>query len=166
MLAQRKLAAKILTGPTKAIKVDKKKLISAVREAVQCMCAYVRVCVCVRTSLSDIEICVMCPHYSDDIYIYMCICACEQLYASKICSYAQGMCLIQAASKRFGWKLKLGEIARIWKGGCIIRAKFLDRIKVLCACMCVCMSVCSVFCCGAVVVQKHTYVCVPKFRMF
>eukprot|EP00455_Lapot_gusevi_P017250 TRINITY_DN1914_c0_g1_i2.p1 TRINITY_DN1914_c0_g1~~TRINITY_DN1914_c0_g1_i2.p1 ORF type:complete len:475 (+),score=229.06 TRINITY_DN1914_c0_g1_i2:70-1494(+) len=51
------------------------------------------------------------------------------LYAAKICSYAQGMNLIRAASKNNNWNLQLGSIARIWKGGCIIRAIFLDRIK-------------------------------------
>ena len=50
------------------------------------------------------------------------------LYASKICSYAQGFVLLAEASKSFGYGVKLGEIARIWKGGCIIRAVFLDRI--------------------------------------
>jgi 6-phosphogluconate dehydrogenase len=53
----------------------------------------------------------------------------KALYASKICSYAQGMNLIRAKSIEKGWGLKLGELARIWKGGCIIRAIFLDRIK-------------------------------------
>ncbi|XP_019164952.1 PREDICTED: 6-phosphogluconate dehydrogenase, decarboxylating 1 [Ipomoea nil] len=53
----------------------------------------------------------------------------KALYASKICSYAQGMNLIRAKSIEQGWGLKLGELARIWKGGCIIRAIFLDRIK-------------------------------------
>ncbi|XP_031485742.1 6-phosphogluconate dehydrogenase, decarboxylating 1-like [Nymphaea colorata] len=53
----------------------------------------------------------------------------QALYASKICSYAQGMNLIRAKSIEKGWDLKLGELARIWKGGCIIRAVFLDRIK-------------------------------------
>ena len=51
------------------------------------------------------------------------------LYAAKICSYAQGMNLIRAASKQHGWMVDLAECARIWKGGCIIRAKFLDRIR-------------------------------------
>ena len=51
------------------------------------------------------------------------------LYASKICSYAQGFALMRAASQEFGYHLNFGEIARIWKGGCIIRAVFLDRIK-------------------------------------
>ncbi|KAJ6817661.1 6-phosphogluconate dehydrogenase, decarboxylating 2, chloroplastic-like [Iris pallida] len=53
----------------------------------------------------------------------------QALYASKICSYAQGMNLIRAKSEEKGWNLNLGELARIWKGGCIIRARFLDRIK-------------------------------------
>ena len=51
------------------------------------------------------------------------------LYASKICSYTQGMNLIKAAGESHKWGLKLGNISRIWKGGCIIRARFLDRIK-------------------------------------
>lgn len=53
----------------------------------------------------------------------------QALYASKICSYAQGMNLLRAKSNEKGWDLNLGELARIWKGGCIIRAVFLDRIK-------------------------------------
>ncbi|KAL6553081.1 hypothetical protein OROGR_006923 [Orobanche gracilis] len=53
----------------------------------------------------------------------------QALYASKICNYAQGMNLIFAKRVEKGWDLKLGELARLWKGGCIIRAVFLDRIK-------------------------------------
>jgi 6-phosphogluconate dehydrogenase len=53
----------------------------------------------------------------------------DALYCSKICSYAQGMALLTAASKEMGFNLNLSEIARIWKGGCIIRAGFLDKIK-------------------------------------
>lgn len=53
----------------------------------------------------------------------------DALYASKIMSYAQGMALIAAASKQWKWELKLNEIAALWKGGCIIRAKFLDEIR-------------------------------------
>jgi 6-phosphogluconate dehydrogenase len=51
------------------------------------------------------------------------------LYASKICSYAQGMNLIRAGSEKYDWGIDLGEMSRIWKGGCIIRAQFLDKIK-------------------------------------
>jgi len=51
------------------------------------------------------------------------------LYAAKICSYAQGMNLLRVASNARTWNLQLGDIARIWKGGCIIRARFLDRIR-------------------------------------
>jgi 6-phosphogluconate dehydrogenase (decarboxylating) (EC 1.1.1.44) len=51
------------------------------------------------------------------------------LYASKICSYAQGMALLAAASQAYGWHLNLSDISRIWKGGCIIRAQLLDSIK-------------------------------------
>ena len=50
------------------------------------------------------------------------------LYAAKICSYAQGLNMLRAASKAYSWDLQLGRIARIWKGGCIIRAQFLNRI--------------------------------------
>jgi 6-phosphogluconate dehydrogenase len=53
----------------------------------------------------------------------------DALYCSKICSYAQGMALLSMASQEFGYNLDLGEIARIWKGGCIIRAGFLNKIK-------------------------------------
>jgi 6-phosphogluconate dehydrogenase len=53
----------------------------------------------------------------------------EALYASKICSYAQGFVQMEAAAKEFDWRLKYGEIALLWRGGCIIRARFLDRIK-------------------------------------
>ncbi|NJS09353.1 MAG: decarboxylating NADP(+)-dependent phosphogluconate dehydrogenase [Microcoleus sp. CSU_2_2] len=53
----------------------------------------------------------------------------DALYCSKICSYAQGMALLSAASKSYGYDLSLSEISRIWKGGCIIRAGFLDKIK-------------------------------------
>ncbi len=50
------------------------------------------------------------------------------LYASKIVSYAQGLDLITKVGKEQGWDLDLGAIARIWRGGCIIRARFLNRI--------------------------------------
>jgi len=52
----------------------------------------------------------------------------DALYASKICSYAQGMSLIAAGAHEWNWKIDLREIARIWKGGCIIRALLLDPI--------------------------------------
>ncbi|HSS20568.1 MAG TPA: NADP-dependent phosphogluconate dehydrogenase [Pyrinomonadaceae bacterium] len=53
----------------------------------------------------------------------------DALYASKVCSYAQGMNLIKAGSTEFGWNINMSEVARIWQGGCIIRAKFLGKIK-------------------------------------
>ncbi|WAL59061.1 decarboxylating NADP(+)-dependent phosphogluconate dehydrogenase [Thermocoleostomius sinensis] len=54
----------------------------------------------------------------------------DALYCSKICSYSQGMALIGKASKElFNSQIDLGECARIWKGGCIIRARFLGKIK-------------------------------------
>ncbi|MBL69013.1 MAG: phosphogluconate dehydrogenase (NADP(+)-dependent, decarboxylating) [Verrucomicrobiales bacterium] len=51
------------------------------------------------------------------------------LYASKIVSYAQGFMLLRAAAKEFGWRLNYGNIALMWRGGCIIRSRFLDKIK-------------------------------------
>ena len=53
----------------------------------------------------------------------------DGLYASRICAYAQGMALIAAASTHYTWHVRLAEIARIWKGGCIIRAKLLDPVR-------------------------------------
>ncbi|MBC8190249.1 MAG: NADP-dependent phosphogluconate dehydrogenase [Puniceicoccaceae bacterium] len=52
----------------------------------------------------------------------------EALYASKICSYAQGFQLMAYAQEEYGWKLNFGEIAQIFRGGCIIRAAFLQKI--------------------------------------
>jgi 6-phosphogluconate dehydrogenase len=53
----------------------------------------------------------------------------EALYASKIVAYAQGFEHIAAGSNEYGWGVDPGSLATIWRGGCIIRAKFLDRIK-------------------------------------
>jgi len=53
----------------------------------------------------------------------------QALYASKICSYAQGFVQLQEASKELDWGLNYGDCALLWRGGCIIRAQFLDRIK-------------------------------------
>jgi 6-phosphogluconate dehydrogenase len=52
----------------------------------------------------------------------------DALYASKIISYAQGFDLLRSASEQRGWALDLGAVAGIWRGGCIIRAAFLNRI--------------------------------------
>ena len=52
----------------------------------------------------------------------------QALYASKISAYAQGMAMLGMASKEYGYELNLGEIASIWRAGCIIRARFLNRI--------------------------------------
>src|SRR5829696_1009485 len=53
----------------------------------------------------------------------------DGLYGSRICAYAQGMALIAAGSAKYEWHISLSEIARIWKGGCIIRARLLDPIR-------------------------------------
>ena len=53
----------------------------------------------------------------------------QALYASKICSYAQGFVQLRAAAAEHAWPLDFGSIALLWRGGCIIRAVFLERIK-------------------------------------
>jgi 6-phosphogluconate dehydrogenase len=53
----------------------------------------------------------------------------KALFASKICSYAQGFYQLQAAASEYSWKLDFGGIAMLWRGGCIIRAAFLEDIK-------------------------------------
>ncbi|MFC6085209.1 NADP-dependent phosphogluconate dehydrogenase [Sphaerisporangium aureirubrum] len=53
----------------------------------------------------------------------------QALYASKVVAYAQGFNQIQAGSAEYGWDIDLGAMATIWRGGCIIRARFLDRIR-------------------------------------
>src|SRR5438067_1904660 len=53
----------------------------------------------------------------------------DALYASKVVAYAQGFEQMAAAGREFGWRLDLGAIATIWRGGCIIRARFLQRIR-------------------------------------
>jgi 6-phosphogluconate dehydrogenase len=53
----------------------------------------------------------------------------DALYCAKILSYAQGMALLAKASSEWHWSLRLGDIAAIWKGGCIIRARFLEEIR-------------------------------------
>jgi 6-phosphogluconate dehydrogenase len=52
----------------------------------------------------------------------------DALYCSKVCAYAQGLQLMRAAQVEYKWKLPFGEIAKIWRGGCIIRARFLQKI--------------------------------------
>jgi 6-phosphogluconate dehydrogenase len=53
----------------------------------------------------------------------------EALYAARVCTYAQGMALIRAGSEKHTWGINLAEIGRIWKGGCIIRARLLDPVR-------------------------------------
>lgn len=53
----------------------------------------------------------------------------DALYASKICSYAQGFALLKAASEEYNWNLNYGDMALLWRGGCIIRARFLGWIQ-------------------------------------
>ena len=53
----------------------------------------------------------------------------DALYSARLCSYAQGMSLIAAGSAQYQWNINLAEIGRIWKGGCIIRARLLDPVR-------------------------------------
>jgi 6-phosphogluconate dehydrogenase len=53
----------------------------------------------------------------------------KALYASKVVAYAQGFDQIRAGSDEYGWRINRGEMATIWRGGCIIRARFLDRVR-------------------------------------
>ena len=53
----------------------------------------------------------------------------EALYCSKICAYAQGFSLMVEAQREYTWQLDFGTIARVWRGGCIIRARFLQKIS-------------------------------------
>ena len=52
----------------------------------------------------------------------------QALFASKVVAYSQGFNEIQAAAKEYGWQIENGDMARIWRGGCIIRARFLNDI--------------------------------------
>ncbi|MDR1095637.1 MAG: decarboxylating NADP(+)-dependent phosphogluconate dehydrogenase [Spirochaetaceae bacterium] len=81
---ERVAAAKVLNGPDPKIRIEKKRFIDAIRDA---------------------------------------------LFASKIVSYAQGYALMRTAAATYGWKLNFGEIALMWRGGCIIRSVFLGDIK-------------------------------------
>jgi 6-phosphogluconate dehydrogenase len=53
----------------------------------------------------------------------------DALYSARLCAYAQGMALIRAGSERYKWNVNLSEIGRIWKAGCIIRARLLDPVR-------------------------------------
>jgi 6-phosphogluconate dehydrogenase len=53
----------------------------------------------------------------------------KALYCAKICAYAQGFQLLRAADQEHGWGLQLGTISSVWRAGCIIRARFLDKMK-------------------------------------
>ncbi|MGB0290217.1 MAG: NADP-dependent phosphogluconate dehydrogenase [Opitutales bacterium] len=66
------------------------------------------------------------PYYCDKAELVEAIR--QALYASKICSYAQGFQLMREAQKEYNWSLNFGEIAQIFRGGCIIRAAFLQKI--------------------------------------
>jgi 6-phosphogluconate dehydrogenase len=66
--------------------------------------------------------------FTGDLQPYMDM-ICDALYAAKICSYAQGFSMLRLASKEYGYNLNYAEIACIWRGGCIIRARFLNDVS-------------------------------------
>jgi 6-phosphogluconate dehydrogenase len=68
------------------------------------------------------------PHFSGDKHAFLNDLR-DAVYASKIVSYAQGFLLMREAAKTFKWNLNYGAIALMWRGGCIIRSKFLGKIK-------------------------------------
>jgi 6-phosphogluconate dehydrogenase len=116
LLDERRVANKILAGPPASHGVDKAQLVKDVKGAVS-------------ISLEQNNPMHLFGKLLMFLVLWSVLLFSVQLYAAKICSYAQGMNLIRAAGAKNGWHLALGEIARIWKGGCIIRARFLDRIK-------------------------------------
>jgi len=68
------------------------------------------------------------PHFTGDKHAFLNDLR-DAVYASKIVSYAQGFLLMREAAKNFNWSLNYGAIALMWRGGCIIRSKFLGKIK-------------------------------------
>lgn len=111
-------AAELSTAaPTIAASLDGRYMSAAKEERVAAEAFYKDLGLAGPAPLSDVER----QQLVDDVR--------KALYASKICSYAQGMNVIKAKSAEMEWDVDLGGLARIWKGGCIIRAGFLDRIK-------------------------------------
>jgi len=53
----------------------------------------------------------------------------DALLAAKVCAYAEGFAVMAAAGKAYGWTLDFGRIASIWRGGCLLRARFLRRVR-------------------------------------
>ncbi len=68
------------------------------------------------------------PEFSGDREVFLAHLE-QAVYAAKICSYAQGYQLLRAASDEWKWKINYGDVALMWRGGCIIRAQFLGKIK-------------------------------------
>ncbi|XP_026191444.1 6-phosphogluconate dehydrogenase, decarboxylating 1 [Cyclospora cayetanensis] len=89
------------------------------REVIFCSCQSLIDFVCLNSILTGC--CCFAECISDDIK--------SSLYVAKICCYAQGLHLIATASKEKQWDLNLAEVSRIWKGGCIIRARFLNVME-------------------------------------
>lgn len=116
MKDERVSASKVLPGPEAALGRDKGKAVSGMRPG--CDAA-----VDIDKGVAGLEWVIGGDKkaFIEDIR--------KALYASKIISYAQGYALMQAAAKTYGWDLNYGEIALLWRGGCIIRSAFLGRIK-------------------------------------
>eukprot|EP00879_Flechtneria_rotunda_P010994 GHRR01011488.1.p1 GENE.GHRR01011488.1~~GHRR01011488.1.p1 ORF type:complete len:367 (+),score=136.63 GHRR01011488.1:1687-2787(+) len=106
-----------IAAPTIAASLDGRYMSACKEERVAAAKFYSELGLKAPSSVSDIDK----KQLIDDVR--------QALYCAKICSYSQGMNIIKAKSDEKGWGIDLGGLARIWKGGCIIRAGFLDRIK-------------------------------------
>ncbi|KAM3179631.1 hypothetical protein ACTXT7_000218 [Hymenolepis weldensis] len=129
MKDERMKASKILTGPTNVPEVEKYKKASF--EEKKDVIEQIRRLARVATKAHSSNEC-----SSSDNYTRFNQCGRQfhspvvlALYASKVVSYAQGFMLLQKARDDFGWELNLGGIALMWRGGCIIRSRFLQDIK-------------------------------------
>lgn len=148
--AERVEAAKILKGPSAFPKVPKEQLVEDMKAALYCskICSYAQVCVFPSTSEvlrihrlprpssgSCLRLCkltlsrVRCYLSTPISFFFLCVRSLVRPPLIHKQSTRQGMNLIKSASEHFDWNVDLGECARIWKGGCIIRAAFLDDIK-------------------------------------
>jgi 6-phosphogluconate dehydrogenase len=126
-------ASRILTGPTTMPAVDRSQLVDDVRQALYaakiCSYAQVRGAYCILAWPRGASVARVSASVSVSVSVSV-----AGAVSGVTCSWwtvvllsSQGMNLIREAASQLGWSVNLGECARIWKGGCIIRAKFLDR---------------------------------------
>mmetsp|Transcript_11402 Transcript_11402/g.18907 ORF Transcript_11402/g.18907 Transcript_11402/m.18907 type:complete len:1073 (-) Transcript_11402:81-3299(-) len=120
-------AEKVLMAPQQAVAGDKQTIIDNLRTALNAskVCSYGEG----QTLVSTAEKVLFGKQIDDTTKQQVIGDLRAALYASKVCSYAQGLSLIEAASTEFKWDVDLSECARLWMGGCIIRADLLTNIK-------------------------------------